>query len=670
MFLRSTFLKRWLAGLSLLFLLLVSVALFFPWDLLRGPVNRYVSNELGRRFEITEQLSVKLGSTTTVRADGLEFANPEWASEPYLIKAKAAEFEIKLLPLLLGKVDLPRVALFEAQIGLQIEPDGRRSWTLSRDTTNTSATPRIGALTVDRGTLTYRAASQGADMTAIFTLAPESNASQAATGQLPLGYKVAGKWNNEAFTASGQSGGVLQLSRDMTQSFPIEINAQTGDTTLKVTGTVENLQQFGNLNALVEIQGRNLEELYQLAGVVLPSTPPYKLRGQLGKHGRVWDLTQIQGFLGQSDLAGELSYDPSQKIPLLTGKVRSKLLDFDDLRPVIGLPVKTAQATANSRRNTGTATTQKGLSVNPARKVLPDAKLDFVRLKAMNADVIYSALDIRHVEELPLDHGSVHVFLKDGVLRLEPLALGVAGGSLTGKITIDVNLMPAAFDTSFDLRAVQLNKLFPTIQNTRSSLGKVSAQVGLKGRGDSMAQMLGAASGDVAMLMGRGELSNILLEFLGLDGGEVIKFFLRGDRNVQLRCAAAAFEVKQGLMSSKVILLDTSDTVINGSGQISLKNETLDIVLRPEPKDKSILSLRSPLNIGGTFAAATAMPDRTALAGRAGLAIALGLVNPLLALLATIETGPGVDADCPAALGVAANRAAKAQGVPLKPPAR
>jgi len=158
--------------------------------------------------------------------------------------------------------------------------------------------------------------------------------------------------------------------------------------------------------------------------------------------------------------------------------------------------------------------------------------------------------------------------------------------------------------------------------------------------------MLGSASGDVAVLMGKGEISNILLEFMGLDGGEVIKFLLSGDRNVQLRCAAAAFDVKQGLMSSRAIVLDTSDTVITGQGQISLRNETLDILLKPQPKDMSIFSLRSPLRIGGTFADMSAGPEKAALAGRAGLALLLGAINPLLALAATIETGPGVDADC------------------------
>ena len=666
--LKSNLLRRWLLGIVSFLLVLVLVLLFFPWDKLRGPVNRYVTDQLGRRFEITDRLSVSLGRTTTVRLDGVELANPDWASEPFLLKAKAAEFDIKLFSLFSGKVDLPRIALFEPQIGLQIEPDGRRTWALSRDTSDTSATPKIGELKVDRGILKYRAADKGADMSVLFTL-DEPTMPQQGTAQLPLGFKASGKWNNESFTAVGRTGGVLKLSRDLTESFPMEVSAQTGRTTLKATGTVENLQEFSGLNAAIDIQGRNLDELYKLAGVVLPSTPPYKLRGQISKLGQVWSTTKIQGMLGKSDIAGDMSFDTSQKTPLLTGKIRSKILDFDDLRPVIGLPVKSAAA-GSTTKEVSAVPSQKAVSANTQRKMLPTATLDLVKLKAMNADVTYSALDIRHIKELPLDKGNVHVKLNNGVLRLEPLALGVAGGSLAGQITIDVNVMPATFDTKFDLRAVQLNKLFPTIENTKSSLGKISGQVALKGRGNSMAQMLGSASGDVAVLMGRGELSNILLEYIGLDGGEVIKFFLRGDRNVELRCAAAAFEVKQGLMASKVILLDTSDTVINGFGQINLANETLDMVLKPEPKDKSILSLRSPLKIGGTFAAPTAGPDKAALAGRAGLAIALGVINPLLALLATIETGPGKDADCSAALGVAANPKAKAQVEVVKTPAQ
>ena len=653
----SSTLRRWVAGLVGLIVILTLLVLFFPWDLLRGPINRYVTDQLGRRFEITRHLAVDLGRTTTVRADGIELANPDWAGEPYLVKASAAEFEIRLWPLLFGKVELPRISLIEPQIGLQVEPDGRRTWALSRDTSDSRAVPAIGALTVDKGTLKYRASKQGADVIAQFSLEPEAN------GQMPLSYKASGKWRNEAFTASGRTGGVLQLSKDFEESFPIEINAQSGKTSLKAKGTIANLAKFAGLDAAFDIQGRNLEELYRLVGVVLPSTPPYKLRGKLNKHGEVWAASQIQGILGSSDISGALSFDTSGALALLTGKVQSKILDFVDLKPVVGLPVGAPTKPRTPIAGPAATASTALKPVNAGRKVLPVATLDLVRLKAMNADVSYSAADIRHVEQLPLDRGSVHVKLTNGVLQLDPITLGVAGGTVAGKIKIDANVIPAAFDARLDLRAVQLNQLFPTIQTTKSSFGKISGQLDLKGRGNSAAQMLGSASGDVAVLMGKGELSNILLEFIGLDGGEVIKFLLRGDRNVQLRCAAAAFDVKQGLMTSKTIVLDTSDTVISGSGQISLANETLDLTLNPQPKDRSILSLRSPLKISGTFAAPSAGPDKAALAGRAGFALALGLVNPLLALAATIETGPGQDADCRAVLMAATEPKTKLAGI-------
>jgi uncharacterized protein involved in outer membrane biogenesis len=445
----------------------------------------------------------------------------------------------------------------------------------------------------------------------------------------------------------------------------VEINAATGKTTLRAKGSIENLQEFSGLDATFDIEGRNLEELYKLAGVVLPSTPPYKLRGKLSKLGKVWTAREMQGVLGSSDIAGVLSFDTSAALPLLTGKVQSKVLDFADLRPVVGLPVKSSStvAGAGAKKVGPTKPVNPPAPVNKGRKVLPTATLDLERLNAMNADVIYSAKAIRHVEQLPLDSGSVHVKLTNGVMQLEPIALGVAGGSVAGKITVDTNVVPAAVDTRLAVRGLQLNRLFPTIENTKSAFGKVSGQIDLKGRGSSIAQMLGSASGDVALVMGRGEISNILLEFMGLDGGEVIKFFIKGDRNVKLLCAATAFEVKQGLMSGKTILLDTTDTVVHGTGQVNLTNETIDITLKAEPKDKSILSLRSPLKIGGTFASPSAGPDKLALGARAGAVIALGLINPLLALAATIETGPGQDADCRATLALAADPNAKARTI-------
>src|SRR5256885_11492784 len=95
---------------------LVLLLVFFPWDTLRGPVNRYVSEHTGRQFAITRKLDVKLGRTTRVLADGIEFANPDWAKDPYFVKADSGEIDIRLWPLIAHRqFVMPRVALRKPQ---------------------------------------------------------------------------------------------------------------------------------------------------------------------------------------------------------------------------------------------------------------------------------------------------------------------------------------------------------------------------------------------------------------------------------------------------------------------------------------------------------------------------------------------------------------------------
>jgi uncharacterized protein involved in outer membrane biogenesis len=642
-----------------LLLALVLLVVFFPWDWLRGPLNRYVSEQSGRKFEITRKLDVKLGRTTRVLADGIEFANPDWARDPYLVKAESAEIDIKFWPLLRGKVELPLISLQKPVFGLQIQPDGRRTWALGKDTADAGTVPVIDALVVDQGTLNYLAEAQGADIKTEFAIAGADPGAAAGPGQadMPLSYKARGTWKKEAFSAEGRTGNVLQLSETKSSPFPIEVKASAGRTSLQGKGSIGNLGALDGLDASFDLKGQTLADLYKVLGVVLPDTRPYAVRGRLSKQGALWKVAAIQGRLGQSDIAGNLAYDKSGPLALLSGRLESRSLDFVDLGPLVGVPADASGATTKTVSKTGTSSAPK--QVQARGKVLPSATLDLARLKTMNSDVYYKASEVKNAKGLPLERIDTRILLKQGVLQLDPLDLGVAGGRLAGMLRLDATAQPAVVQVKLDARLLQLNQLFPKIPRTEGSLGKLNGRIDLTGRGNAIAQVLGSSSGSMALLMGKGEISNILLEFMGLDGGEIIKFLAGGDRNVRLRCAAAAFDVKQGLMSSRAIVLDTSDTLINGSGQISLANETLDLVLYPQPKDVSILSLRSPLKITGTFSQPSAFPDKGALAGRAGVALLLGAINPLLALAATLETGPGKDADCERVLAAAS---------PVKPP--
>ena len=170
----------------------------------------------------------------------------------------------------------------------------------------------------------------------------------------------------------------------------------------------------------------------------------------------------------------------------------------------------------------------------------------------------------------------------------------------------------------------------------------------MKTTGNSIAAMLGRGDGQFQLFMGGGRFSKLLLELIGLDATEALGFLIeKGDKQAVIRCMVADFGLQQGVLNSRAIVFDTSDTIIFGKGLIDLRDESLKLRLEPHPKDVSILVLRSPINISGKLKSPTVLPDLTQVGARAAAAVALGvLLTPLAALIPTLETGLGKDSDC------------------------
>jgi hypothetical protein len=75
-------------------------------------------------------------------------------------------------------------------------------------------------------------------------------------------------------------------------------------------------------------------------------------------------------------------------------------------------------------------------------------------------------------------------------------------------------------------------------------------------------------------------------------------------------------------------------------------NEQYDLHLKADSKDPSLLALKGPIVIGGTFNAPVVRPAVGPVVARVGAAIGLGVLAPPLALLPLIDLGDAPDADC------------------------
>ena len=627
--------QRWLAILVFLFALILLIIALWDWNWFKGPVERAVQAKTGREFHIGGNLDVDLGRTLTVRADGLTFANAEWSKTPRMASADRAEIDLRAWPLLRGQIRIPEIRLTRPDLLLETAPgkDQPGNWDFLGPSDGDP--PVLQRMLVEDGRLKFLDAAGKTDILVSLNSGKPRDADSAP----PLLVNGKGRWQGNPFTLDGNTESPLELTNS-DHPFRIHLDGRAGATRAIASGTLTNPFALRTFDLDFALSGQDMEDLYPLIGLAIPSTPPYRLKGRLKRNNDTWRYENFTGVAGDSDLGGTAQIEVGGERPFLKADLVSKRLDFDDLAGFVGAPPKTgAGESANAEQKAEAA----ALAAKPT--VLPDTPYDLSKLRAMDADVKWKAQRI-NAPKLPLDDMDAHLKLDDGLLRLEPLNFGVAGGDIRSTIRMDARKPTIATQLKASIRKVQLGGLFPDAKLAEQASGGISGEIDLSGNGNSIAAMLGSSDGKVAVGMGRGHIGNLLMELAGLDVAESLKFLFTGDKQIPLRCAWGDFGVQRGLMTSQQMAFDTTDTLVLGEGTIDLKQEKLDLLLRPRPKDISILALRSPLRIGGTFKDPSFRPDFKALGIRGAIALTLGSIAPPAALLATIETGPGEDSNC------------------------
>ncbi len=152
--------------------------------------------------------------------------------------------------------------------------------------------------------------------------------------------------------------------------------------------------------------------------------------------------------------------------------------------------------------------------------------------------------------------------------------------------------IPAA-EAKVDFKRLQLPKPLK-IELTKGSIGLIGGTTTVTGHGKSVGALLASADGTFGLIMSDGQISKLMLDIIGLDGARILKLLIAGDKNANIRCAVSDFDIKKGIMTSKVFVIDTTETNIIGGGWISLVDETIHLKISPQPKHISVLSLRTP----------------------------------------------------------------------------
>ena len=622
---------------AVLLALTASLALFlaiFGWNWLRGPIERLTLERTGRELVIAGDLTLHYRwPLPSIHAQSVSFANPPWATEKQMVAAQAVEVTLDVTQLLRRKLAFSEVRLQRPVIFLEQGSGGRKNWLLDLQQQDEEAQILIGRITLDHAVLGY---DDALGKTRIRAGISTHDGPATGTAGAGLSFRAGGSYKGLALAAQGEGDPVLAL-RDENKPYALTLDATLGRTAVQAQGTVTNLSTLSALVLQVKLRGDSLEQLFPLLGIALPATPAYQMQGLLQHSGKSWRYEKFSGSIGQTDIAGDLQVVLGGKRPVLSGTLASRRLDLADLGPVVG---RAGPAQARSR------------AAQPER-VLPDLPFDSSRWSSVDADVQWRAASVDTGNSPALQDLLIRLRLVDSMLTLDPLQVKLAGGQLNAVISLDGRSPVIAARASVQARKLMIEKLVKSAAQGKTSLGRLDANLDLAGQGKSVATMLGAADGKVQMVLLGGEVSRLTMERAGLHLWEMLQLKLAGDRQIKVRCALADFSVSKGTMLAKTLIFDTEVTTLVGSGTIDLRQERLDLRFNQKTKNTSPLALRSPIFVRGSFAKAEAGVDAGRVAVRALGAIALGLMNPLLALIPLIDAGPGNDSECAALPGLA-----------------
>lgn len=652
--------RRRLLAWSLLPLLLLGAAAvgeWAQWPFLRGPLERVLSRATDRAVQLGAPFGVRLLGSIRLHTAQLSIGPPTNPSNaaPSLHDAQGrprellrAEGAVLVLPYLTlarlvagdsGPLDITRLVVDRFELNLARDARGRANWHLGAPAASSeapapaAATPHFQLLLVRQGLIRLDDAPLRLQLAADVRTR-EGSASDPASGEATaagLDVQARGTHQNLPLTASLQSSGLLPLVRsdgERADKVPIKAELRLGRSRLSLQGHGADLVRFGALQGTFVLSGPSLAAVGDIVGVTLPTTAAFTMHGEVGKRGKTWSADVRALEIGSSRLRGEFRFDTAPAVPRLSGTLAGARLALIDLGPAFGGRAPGAPPEPRNDR------------------VLPQREFDIPSLRAMDADVRVQLdlLDLGTGLLEPLQPLSALVRLQDGVLGVRDLVARTSEGELRGALTVSARTATPLWTADLRWSGIQLER-FVKARNPRSreAPGYVSGELGgaarLQGSGRSTAQVLGSLEGQTHAWVRAGRLSQLAVEAAGIDIAESLGLLISGDRSLPMRCAVAQLSVRGGRARPDLAVIDTTDTTLLASGELSFADESLALVLTAHPHDFTPVSLRSPVRVSGSFAAPVVRLDKRSMGLRLAGAVALSTVSPLAALLPLFDFG-------------------------------
>lgn len=596
------------AALALLAAALLAIALF-PLGYLKPTVERALSARFGRPVTIGSLERTDLFTLTpTVVIRDLRVPQPAWVGAEGgggdLARVREATLTLATGPLLRGRIAPTAIVLREAHFALVRDAAGRENWHRDgRSDRPSRTTPVIRRLTIEDSTLSYRDARQDRRFALKLTASP-------ATGLVARG---PGRVRGRAVTAAFR-GGAIGEGR-----WPFTATIDGAELAMTAKGTMASPLDTDRMTLDVTARASDLKLVDAIIEAGLFGTQPVRLAAHVERDAARWRVTRLTGAIGRSRLAGHVDVVKREGRTRIDGAIDSALLDPSDLSSNEGR----AEAAALSRR------------IGP--RLVPNMRVDLSRIGRTDGAIRF------RIARLVGGSGGSALRDASGVLTLDrqrlevaPLRIGLREGAVTGRMVVEQRGGAPSPTVTLDLR-LSGSSVDALAGGGGRVTGRVDARAFLVGRGETIRDAVGAANGRIGLVARDGSLPESIADAIGFDAGRAL--FAGEDDRAGLRCVIFAAEVRGGRGRVSPLIVDTTQSRLDGEGWVAFPSETLALTLTGAPKRGAVLRLPGAAYLTGTIEAPRlVVPREVKSAGNIFRAIGRAITG---------RQGPvATDADC------------------------
>ncbi len=598
----SKVLKWILGGISfLIFAAVVGLIIFisqFDLNKYKPQIEKIVYEQTGRKLTLNGDIAIKISLIPTVAIKDATFENAPWAKNPDMIKIKEADISLAILPLLDKQIEIGEVNIIDPVINLEINKDGTPNWIFqkpdeneqdSSDETqktqevNAAAAPILGGffaqkINIKNGNINYHDKPSKSKLSLQiknFELEAEDD-----EDDIDLIYDIVFNGQDIKGTATGDSVDTILENKP----YHITLNTSAYGVLLKAKATLNDLMGDISFDGDIDL-------ISPKGNFDLPKT---EFLGKVSGNLKAVNADIAKLDFGGNIIQGKIKADIAKKIPVVNGNFQSALIDLTKLQ--------NAKKTAALNL----------ISTAEAANFVPNEKLDLSALNTVQANIKFDIKKLIVNEDISLFDIKTTADVKNGVLTLNPLTMTAGDGQFGGNLSLNSNGNIVNVDlTGKDIIAQKLiRSLVPSDTSHFGFLdgGKTETKINIKTSGETYPALVENLNGQILFVVGASKLQAGAMKYLK---GNFISQLLSAlsieakDPKMSLKCAVLRADFKDGkALFPKGIVFDSKKMMIVGDGDINLKNDKIDIAIKPfngNLTDTNIAqALSSLIKIGGT----------------------------------------------------------------------